>query len=70
MAVNRVVEVNRALKARGVEERLKRGKGYYYFIHGEAHTWYTSSVPVCHASSLSVAQWLAEYDQLKSRVSA
>lgn len=42
-----VTRVNEALKALGREERLVRGRGYYYLRDGEAHTFYSSSIYVC-----------------------
>lgn len=38
--------VNKILKARGHAERLVRGRGYYYFVDGNASAWFSSSVPV------------------------
>lgn len=58
--------VNAALKKLGAEERLYRGKDYMYFGDGEAHTWPQTMVYVCSASDLTIAQWLEEYDRLKS----
>lgn len=60
--MNRVAEVNRALRARGAEEKLTRGAGYYYFRDGTASGWCSSSVYVYRADDLSVERWLAEYD--------
>ena len=68
--MNRVAEVNRALKARGLPERLTRGRGYYYFREGSTAGWYSSSVYVCHASNLSVERWLQEYDVLANEAKA
>lgn len=59
---NRVAEVNKALRARGAEEKLTRGRGYYYFRDGTAAGWYSTSVYVYSASDLSVEDWLAKYD--------
>lgn len=59
---NRVAEVNRAIKARGREEKLTRGRGYYYFREGTAAGWYSHSVYVYSASDLSVEQWMKEFD--------
>jgi hypothetical protein len=67
---NRVAEVNKALKARGVPERLRAGRGYYYFWEGSAPGWYRSSVTVFSASALSVKQWLEEYDTLANEAKA
>lgn len=62
--MNRVAEVNAALKARGEEPRLRRGRGYYYF-DGPALSWPSSSVATFRADALSVDRWLQEYDTLK-----
>lgn len=45
--VSTVTRINNALKAAGREERLVRGRGYYYLIHGESHRWYSSSIYCC-----------------------
>ncbi len=65
--MNRVAEVNRELKSRGRTERLRRGRGYYYFAGGEADSWYTASVAVCHASSMTLTRWLEEFDAMLTR---
>ncbi len=62
---NRVAEVNAALKARGRGERLRRGAGYYYFSDGETGRWRATSVYVYRADSLTVAEWLHEFDELQ-----
>ena len=64
-APGRVAQVNAALKARGVDERLIRGRGYFYFWKGETSSWPSSSVYINDADLLTVEEWLAEYDQLK-----
>lgn len=64
---NRVAEVNRALKARGVEEKLTAGRGYYYFRDGDAALWYSTSVCVYRADELSVERWLEEWSALSGR---
>lgn len=66
MPANRVAEVNRELKRLGHAERLCAGRGYYYFIEGDAHTWPASSVNVFRSADLSVAQWIEEYNNLKA----
>lgn len=67
---NRVAEVNKALKALGVPERLQAGRGYYYFREGNASSWYSSSVYVYRAIELSVERWLEEYDQKANEAKA
>jgi hypothetical protein len=64
---NRVAEVNRELRARGISEKLVRGEGYYYFADGEAHTWPSSSVLVYRATDLPVERWLSEWADLSGR---
>lgn len=64
--MNRVAEANRALKARGEVPRLRNGRGYYYF-DGPALVWPTSSVFVYRADELTLAEWLDEYDTLRTR---
>ena len=53
-------EVNAAIKAMGRDERLVAGRGYCYFVEGDAMSWYTSSVPVARISDLSVERWIEE----------
>lgn len=45
--ISTITRINKALKAAGREERLIRGRGYYYLIEGDAMSWYSSSIPVC-----------------------
>jgi hypothetical protein len=59
-----VAKLNAELKRRGILERLRRGRGYHYFVEGRAHAWYTSSVYVYRVDSLSVDEWIAERDLL------
>lgn len=40
--------INRELKARGIAERVKQGRGYVYFVDGDASSWHSSSIPVCY----------------------
>lgn len=62
---NRVQEVNRELKRLGIPDKLVKGRGYYYFTGPNASGWYTSSVMTYRADSMTVAQWLKEYENLK-----
>jgi hypothetical protein len=59
--------VNRALRAAGRDERLVKGRGYYYFWGGDAASWPSSSVYVSHADVLSVEEWLAEHADFARR---
>ena len=39
--------------------------GYFYFESGEAADWLDHAVNVPTVNSLSVAEWIAEFDRLK-----
>lgn len=66
---NRVTRkmVNDALRARGRDESLREGDGYFYFGGGEAVNWLSSSVMVRRISDLTVEQWLEKFDSLLER---
>jgi hypothetical protein len=63
---NRVTRqmINDALRARGRDESLREGEGYFYFGGGEAVNWLSTSVMVKKLSDLTLEQWLAEFDKL------
>ena len=63
---NRVTRkmVNDALRARGRDESLREGDGYFYFGGGEAVNWLSSTVMVKRISDLTLDQWLQEFDKL------
>ena len=56
--------VNDALRARGCDESLRDGEGYFYFGGGEAVHWLSSSVMVRRISDLTLEQWLEKFDSL------
>jgi hypothetical protein len=56
--------VNDALRARGRDESLRDGQGYFYFGGGEAVNWLSSSVMVRRISDLTLEQWLEKFDSL------
>lgn len=62
--MRRITEVNRELAKRGFPERLRRGKGYYYFTGGNAPDWPQSGVYVFRAEAVSLVDWLKEYERL------
>ena len=55
--------VNAELAKRVV--RLERAGGYFYFMGGEAATWLQKTVIVPTIKSLTVEQWLGEFERLK-----
>jgi hypothetical protein len=59
--------VNDALRARGRDESLREGEGYFYFGGGEAVNWLSSSVMVRRISDLTLDQWLEKFDSLLER---
>jgi hypothetical protein len=59
--------INDALCARGRDESLYPGDGYFYFGGGDAVHWLSSSVMVKRLSDLTLEQWLAEFDKLLER---
>ena len=61
-----VAAVNAELKRLGHAERLRRGRGYYYFFGGDAAAWPSSSVYVNDMDCTTVAWWLVEFNTLRS----
>lgn len=65
MATSRIAEVNRALRARGVDAKLVRGAGYYYFTSDTLPGFPTAGIyGVQRADIMSVTEWLREFDRL------
>jgi hypothetical protein len=64
--MNRITRkmINDALRARGREESLRQGDGYFYFGGGEAVDWLSTSVMIKRLSDLTLEQWLAEFEKL------
>ncbi len=58
-------KINAELAKRGHNTLLQKGTGYFYFRGGEAANWLDKTVPVPNVSSLTLAQWLAEFDRLQ-----
>lgn len=57
--------INEELAKRGSDALLEDGDGYLYFIGGEATDWLDRTVNAHRLSSLSLDQWMAEFDRLK-----
>ena len=58
-------DINQELAKRGHSARLVKAPGYFYFFGGEAADWLDRTVRVPTLSSLTLAQWLAEFQRLK-----
>ena len=57
--------INEELAKRGSGARLEKGDGYFYFSGGEVADWLDRTVNAPNLSSLSLDQWMAEFDRLK-----
>jgi hypothetical protein len=57
--------VNDELARRGKLERLAKGGGYFYFHFGEAAGWLDRTVRVPTVNSLTLEQWMAEFQCLR-----
>ena len=60
-----VKAINKELAKRGSGARLEKGDGYFYFSGGEAADWLDRTVNAHSLGSLSLDQWMAEFDRLK-----
>jgi hypothetical protein len=61
-----VKAINEELAKRGSGARLEKGDGYFYFSGGEATDWLDRTVNAHSLSSLSLDQWMAEFERLKT----
>lgn len=64
--------VNKALREAGhdvtlASAELARGKNYFYFRGDEPSKWFSASVMTSKLSSLSVSQWVKEYESMKNQ---
>jgi hypothetical protein len=57
--------INNELAKRGHMARLAKASDYFYFHLGEAADWLDRVVRVPTVSSLSLEQWLEEFERLK-----
>jgi hypothetical protein len=57
--------VNDELKRRGHFAELAKASGYFYFDGGEAVDWLDRSVGVRTINSLTLKQWMEEFERLK-----
>jgi len=60
-----VKAINEELAKRGSGARLEQGDAYFYFSRGEVADWLDRTVNAPNLSSLSLDQWMAEFDRLK-----
>jgi hypothetical protein len=57
--------INDELAKRGYSAGLAKAAGYFYFEGGEADNWLDRTVRPPTVNSLSLAEWLAEYERLE-----
>jgi hypothetical protein len=57
--------INEELAKRGFSARLEKGDGYFYFSGEEPAEWLDRTVNASSLASLSVDQWMAEFERLK-----
>jgi hypothetical protein len=57
--------INDELSKRGYTARLAKGDGYFYFHFGEVADWLDRTVKVPTVSSLTLAEWISEFQRLK-----
>jgi hypothetical protein len=60
-----VKAVNTELARRGIQAVLAKGSGYFYFWTGEAADWLDKTIRVPTISSLTLEQWIAEFERLR-----
>jgi hypothetical protein len=57
--------INEELAKRASGTRLEKADGYFYLSGGEATEWLDRTVNAHSLSSLSLDQWMAEFDRLR-----
>ena len=57
--------INGELSKRGVDARLSKGDGYFFFRGGESIDWLDKTVRQSTLSGLTLPQWIAEFQRLK-----
>jgi len=59
--------IDAELANRGHAARLEKAGDYFYFLGGEADDWLDRTVQVPKVSSLTLEQWIEEFEKLKKR---
>jgi hypothetical protein len=57
--------INEELANRGYKAVLVKGDGYFYFERGEAEDWLDRTVKARTINSLTLKQWIGEFERLK-----
>jgi len=61
-----VAQVNTFLKSKNVDEKLNKGKGYFYFSEGDSYNWPSTSVYVYKVNDMTFEEWYDEYKKLSN----
>jgi hypothetical protein len=59
--------INAELEKRGHDAQLEKAGDYFYFLAGETTDWLDRTVRVPKVSSLTLDQWVEEFEKLKNR---
>jgi len=57
--------INDELKRLGHDAQLLKGDGYFYFTSGETVDWLDRTIRVPTISTLTLEEWIAEFEKLK-----
>ena len=57
--------INDELRRLGHDVHLEKGDGYFSFLKCDAHNWLDRTVHVPKVSSLTLKQWIGEFERLK-----
>jgi hypothetical protein len=57
--------INDELRRLGQDVHLDKGDKYFYFWKGDANNWLDRTVNVPKVSSLTLEQWIGEFNRLK-----
>lgn len=57
--------INDELRRLGHDVHIEKGDGYFYFWKGDANNWLDRTVNVPNVSSLTLQQWIDEFERLK-----
>jgi hypothetical protein len=64
--MNRITcnQVNAALRRAGIEGKIRRGRGYFYFVGADFDRCYGTSVYVYRLEAFTLEGWIREAQQM------
>ena len=57
--------INDELRRLGEDVHIEKGDGYFYVWKGDANNWLDRTINVPKVSSLTLKQWIEEFNRLK-----